>query len=541
MPRLTHELIRKKSEHNDGIMADLEEISLHQLEIEKIEAINDCRKLKILYLQNNIINRIENLFHLKDLEYLNLALNNVKRIEGLRNCEFLKKLDLTVNFIGIENLESSVEELKHNHNLAEIYLLGNPCVDWKGCQDFVIGSLPSLKRLDGTQITKTMQIQAAQRLPMLTHQLRLEVAAKKREKAQQAACGVEVVDVDISEQDGAKYDEEGNELTAHTPEARTAMYREMGEEKEEKEKEQNKNKPPTRRYDEEHREAVAAARAAEETGRIMQCNTGGFKFTLDETKADVIVDIFLPKNLDTSLVDVHAQPTYVCVVVKTKVLRLKFDVEVRPDSGTAKRSKVTGNLLLTFPKIEQGKYLTPMQLHGGTVVGQSSTAPPAGSDGSRATGGSGKNARAAAARNEAASGRTRYFTKGSGGAGDSGGDGGGAGGAGGAGSTNKKMAEMMQEASKAVSVRGIAKNAPDDSEAPVLSARSTVRLPAASARDDDDDDDDDDAPLPPSQVTTQAATAAPPSTTARRESDEKEEENEEEEDDDDEEPPPLDD
>ena len=50
--RLTHDLIRKKSEHNDGVLGDLQEISLHQLELEKIEAIGDCKKLRILYLQN---------------------------------------------------------------------------------------------------------------------------------------------------------------------------------------------------------------------------------------------------------------------------------------------------------------------------------------------------------------------------------------------------------------------------------------------------------------------------------------------------------
>lgn len=43
-----------------------------------------CRKLRILYLQNNIIEKIEDLQHLKDLRYLNLALNNVSKIEGLR-------------------------------------------------------------------------------------------------------------------------------------------------------------------------------------------------------------------------------------------------------------------------------------------------------------------------------------------------------------------------------------------------------------------------------------------------------------------------
>ena len=67
-----------------------------------------CRKLKILYLQNNIIPKLENLVHLKDLEYLNLALNNIKKVEGLQNCEFLKKLDLTVNFIDLDTLAESI-------------------------------------------------------------------------------------------------------------------------------------------------------------------------------------------------------------------------------------------------------------------------------------------------------------------------------------------------------------------------------------------------------------------------------------------------
>ena len=81
--RLTEDLIRKKSEHNDGVLEDLEEVSLHQLEIERLENLGACKKLRIVYLQNNIIPRIENLHHCKDLRYLNLALNNILRIEGL--------------------------------------------------------------------------------------------------------------------------------------------------------------------------------------------------------------------------------------------------------------------------------------------------------------------------------------------------------------------------------------------------------------------------------------------------------------------------
>lgn len=82
--RITEELIRKKTEHHDGLLGDLNEISLHQLEIERIEVLGGlCRKLQIVYLQNNVISRIEGLHHCKDLRYLNLALNNVTVIEGL--------------------------------------------------------------------------------------------------------------------------------------------------------------------------------------------------------------------------------------------------------------------------------------------------------------------------------------------------------------------------------------------------------------------------------------------------------------------------
>lgn len=146
-------MIRKRSEHNELIISTLEELSLHQEDIERIEHIgNWCRDLKILLLQSNLISKIENLQKLKKLEYLNLALNNIERVENLERLESLEKLDLTLNFIGEL---TSIENLRDNYNLKDLYLTGNPCTDYPGYRDYVICALLQLETLDGSEITRT--------------------------------------------------------------------------------------------------------------------------------------------------------------------------------------------------------------------------------------------------------------------------------------------------------------------------------------------------------------------------------------------------
>ncbi|CAG0887774.1 unnamed protein product [Darwinula stevensoni] len=110
---ITLDLVRRRAEHNDGEIGTLEELSLHQQDIERLENLNKwCRNLRILYLHANLIPRIENVKQLKRLEYLNLAMNNVQRIENLEGCENLRKLDLTLNFIaevtGVHNLSNNI-------------------------------------------------------------------------------------------------------------------------------------------------------------------------------------------------------------------------------------------------------------------------------------------------------------------------------------------------------------------------------------------------------------------------------------------------
>lgn len=162
------DLLRKKSEHNEGVLGSLEEISLHQLEIEKIETLDKyCKNLKILYLQNNLIAKIENLGKLKSLEYLNLAINNIWKIEGLKFCESLYKLDLTLNFIELKDFESSLKELSYCEQLWELYLTGNPSCDWPWYKEYVMAKLKSIAWIDGDDVTKSMQIKAKQDLPEL--------------------------------------------------------------------------------------------------------------------------------------------------------------------------------------------------------------------------------------------------------------------------------------------------------------------------------------------------------------------------------------
>ncbi len=62
--------------------------------------------------------------------------------------------------------------------------------------------------------------------------------------------------------------------------------------------------------------------------------------------------IAIPKYLSTSLVDVDIHPTYVSVVIKSKILRVILPVEVISDKAVARRSASSGYLELVMPKVD---------------------------------------------------------------------------------------------------------------------------------------------------------------------------------------------
>jgi len=109
-------------------------------------------------------------------------------------------------------------------------------------------------------------------------------------------------------------------------------------------------------------------------GRILNSNQADVRFDLREDQDAITLTIKLSKYvqthfmvvteffiiytnvsssrlIDTSLVEVDVQPTYVRVVIKGKLLQLVLPSAVAVDRSTAKRSIASGNLVITMPMV----------------------------------------------------------------------------------------------------------------------------------------------------------------------------------------------
>jgi len=331
--RITEDLLRKKAEHNEGRLANLEELALHQLDIERIENFDKlCRHIQILLLQNNIIEKLENLNKLKELTYINLALNNIKKIENLEGCESLMKIDLTANFIDIEDWEESCENLKKVPQIAEIYLTGNPVQDWKGWKDFLIAVVDQIKYVDGKEILNSERILAKQSYKDLLEDLRVKVEMKRVEELANP--------------------KENNE-NAYTRENRKKMYQEQEKERLEKEKKDHPEKFQEKKITPTHYP----------NGEPRVCNEGKYEFKLDEWEDPEysFFELKIPKHMDTSLIDASVHPKLVSVRVKDKLTQMKLFEEVSIEKSEIKRSQVTGILHIKMPKANPSKDLVSLK------------------------------------------------------------------------------------------------------------------------------------------------------------------------------------
>ena len=331
MGRITQELLRKRAEHNDGILSTLEEISLHQENIERIENLEYyCRHIKILYLQDNIIEKLENLDKLKELEYLNLAVNSIQTIENLEKCESLNKLDLTMNFVDIENLKDSCDCLSKVPSLREIYLTGNPCEKFKYCREYVIGRCPQIIIYDGNEVKKSERIKAREMMDFMEKELEKE--SKEHVIFKQN---------DPSEKDPNKY----------SVEYRRNLYKDLEKEKLENERKRKEESSKPGLWDEPLIKEVPPP-VYKENGEVRICNQGRYPVFLDEdiyTTAITTFRIKLPKFLDTNKIKVDLNPNYVRVDVNGKITQWRFDNDIIVEKATVQRSTTTGELEIKAP------------------------------------------------------------------------------------------------------------------------------------------------------------------------------------------------
>ncbi|XP_044753554.1 protein tilB [Coccinella septempunctata] len=328
MVRITEELVRKRSEHNEGLIGTLEELSLHQEDIEKIEHLNNwCRDLQILYLQANIISKIENLNKLKKLQYLNLAINNIERIENLERCESLEKLDLTLNFIG--DLES-VCTLQNNHLLRSLNLTGNPCAEYEGYREYVVAKLPQIERLDSRDISRSERIKAQQNLPNIEGKIRKEQLKYGRFREEQK---LRLSQSTSSELDDEQYWKSSSE---HAPETRVEMAQRSRR---------------ARKQDETVQKMKQEVRLFSKDGRPLNVNQAKIPFTFsDENPQEYQLTIHVYKYLDTELINVDLQPIYARISIKEKIFQIVFPDEILTDRSTCRRSTTTGHLVLRMPR-----------------------------------------------------------------------------------------------------------------------------------------------------------------------------------------------
>ncbi len=385
-----------------------------------------------------------------------------------------------MNFIPVEEFEASIDHLRPLLHLKELFLMGNPCTEWAGCRAFAAAALPQLQQLDGSDIARSERILAQQAWRGLRGELRAAAAAAR------AAAG-------LPPPPPPPPRDEDDDTEPWSAEGRVRMYREMAEQKAEADAKKRVNEPRRRDAEAEHAAAVAAARGAEGGGGVRQTNEGRWEFSLEEEDGEgaCVLRLALPRFLDTSLIDADVHPAFVSVVVRNKTFRILWPEPVASAQSSCQRSATTGELCVRAPKARQpSEHLMELRRREKAAAAGGGGGGGGGGSGGGGAGGAGRGAR---------EGRWAEATRGSKAA---------AAAAAAEGAGRAKRAEggrppsLAEEllaaaaggggaaggASKAVSIRGLAKGAPEapPAAAPLMSEVSSTRagatlLPAAAA------------------------------------------------------------
>jgi hypothetical protein len=200
----------------------------------------------------------------------------------------------------------------------------------------------------------------------------------------------------------------------------------MAEQKAEQEARRREMEPRKRDFVAEQAAAVEATRAKEQAAvaaaaggvavadapdgsadSLRQTNEGRWAFELEEEDGagNTVLRIPLSRFLDTSLVDVDVHPSYVSIVIKGRLFRLRWPEAVRAGEARCQRSQTTGELVVTAPKLTYSKPLAEARRRekaggaGGSSAGgggeKVAARGSASGSGAAARGGDGAGARAA--------------------------------------------------------------------------------------------------------------------------------------------------
>ncbi|XP_010289792.1 PREDICTED: leucine-rich repeat-containing protein 46 [Phaethon lepturus] len=135
--------------HPESRSMELPSPSTVRLDRENICAIGRLQSLQeihSLYLQQNRIEKIENLGCFPNLRFLSLAGNCIRKVENLQPLRHLRVLDLSHN--QIQTLDP--DELPRSLRLLD--LTGNECTHQHRYRELVVGALPHLLQLDAWPI-----------------------------------------------------------------------------------------------------------------------------------------------------------------------------------------------------------------------------------------------------------------------------------------------------------------------------------------------------------------------------------------------------
>ncbi|KAL0233428.1 hypothetical protein PCE1_001943 [Barthelona sp. PCE] len=328
MVHITIELLRKRSEHNDKVLYNLKEITLHQQHLHCIDKVLQrmCPELEWLYLQSNTIRKFENLRRLKRLKVLNISVNQLVRFEGMQTLESLEKLDVTANLI--DDLLSA-ETLFNCYNLSDITMIGNPCTKYEDYRLYLIKTLPQLLVIDGVDITPPERQIAQTRGEDI-------VANIVRAQEERIAAGV-------FGSRPAWMDEEYEEDIGYVePEGRKMGGDDI----------MDKGEKEVRRMKSETRQRIRSNPNA-------QCNEGKLDFRMfecDETGEECLqgshfmLEVHTGKYLSMNFVDCEVYSDRVEVEVKGHLLRLLYGEEVDAAGANATMLSAVGKLRILAPK-----------------------------------------------------------------------------------------------------------------------------------------------------------------------------------------------